>query len=282
MIHVVRTPSELRDARVELGAGGRRVALVPTMGYLHQGHVSLLEQAHRHADRVVLSIFVNPMQFGPSEDLARYPRDLDGDLDKAARAGAQVAFVPEVETIYPPGFQTRVEVTELQKGLCGARRPGHFAGVATVVLKLFHLVRPHVALFGEKDYQQLQLIRKMVRDLHVGVEIVGCPIVREPDGLALSSRNSYLSPAERTEALALSRALCAAREAFAAGARDAGRIVAAARAVLDAAPGVRLDYLELCDAEDLHPIDGAVTRKALLAVAAFVGATRLIDNTILA
>jgi pantoate--beta-alanine ligase len=257
---------------------GKRIAFVPTMGYLHQGHVSLLEAARTRGDVLVLSIFVNPTQFGPREDLSRYPRDLDGDLARARAAGVDVAFVPEPGSMYPPGYQTFVEVRELAQPLCGASRPGHFAGVATVVVKLFHLVQPHVALFGEKDFQQLQLIKRMVRDLDLPVDVVGLPIVREPDGLALSSRNAYLSADERVRALALQRGLCAARTLFQGGERDPARLVGAARAVLDGTPGVRLDYLELRDAETLAQVEGPVTRGSVLAVAAFVGTTRLIDN----
>lgn len=261
---------------------GRRIAFVPTMGYLHRGHVSLLDEGRKRGDVLVLSIFVNPTQFGPKEDLSRYPRDLDGDLQKAEDAGVDVAYVPEAAAIYPQGYQTFVEVEELSRGLCGASRPGHFRGVATVVLKLFHVVQPHVALFGRKDYQQLQIIKRMTADLDLGVEIVGMPIVREPDGLALSSRNAYLSPDERHRALALSRALAAAREAFETpGERDAARLVDCARATLHLTPGVRLDYLELRDAETLAPLVGRVERPAVMAVAAFVGNTRLIDNQLL-
>ena len=257
------------------------VALVPTMGYLHEGHLSLLREARRVSDVVVLSIFVNPIQFGPKEDLARYPRDLDGDVAKAASAGADLVFVPTVEEMYPSGHQTYVEVRELAKGMCGDRRPGHFAGVATVVLKLFNVIQPQVALFGEKDYQQLHVIKRMARDLDVPVKVVGMPIVREPDGLAMSSRNAYLSPEERRRALALSHALGAAERRYRAGERHGMQLLGAARAVLDADPALRLDYLELRDAESLQPVVGEVADRAVLAVAAFVGATRLIDNVVL-
>lgn len=258
----------------------RRVGLVPTMGYLHAGHLSLLAAARRTCDVVTLSIFVNPTQFGPKEDLGRYPRDLDGDLAKARAAGVDYVFLPSVEEMYPPGHETRVEVPNLAQGMCGDRRPGHFTGVATVVLKLLHIVEPDVAFFGEKDWQQLQVVRRMVRDLDLAVEVVGLPIVREPDGLAMSSRNAYLSPEERRQALALSQALRAARESFERGERDAAALLARARAVLDAEAGVRLDYLELRDGASLAAIE-RVERPAVLAVAAFVGATRLIDNLIL-
>jgi len=281
-LELAKTPAEMRARSEAWRAAGKRIAFVPTMGYLHEGHVSLLDEGRRRGDILVLSIFVNPTQFGPKEDLSRYPRDLEGDLGKAQRAGVDVAYVPEAAAMYPDGYQTFVEVEELQKGLCGASRPGHFRGVATVVLKLFHAVQPHVALFGRKDYQQLQVLTRMTRDLDLGVEVVGLPIVREPDGLAMSSRNAYLSADERLRALALSRALLAARETFEQGERDAARLVDCARATLHMTPGVRLDYLELRDAESLAELHGRVTRPAVMAVAAFVGSTRLIDNQVLA
>ena len=280
-VELVKTPAEMRARAAAWRAAGKRIAFVPTMGYLHQGHVSLLEEGRRRGDVLVLSIFVNPTQFGPKEDLSRYPRDLDGDLAKAARAGVDVAYVPDAPAMYPTGYQTFVEVEDLQKGLCGASRPGHFRGVATVVLKLFHAVQPHVALFGRKDYQQLQLLSRMARDLDLGIEVVGLPIVREPDGLAMSSRNAYLSADERQRALSLSRALGAARGAFDEGERDAARLVDRARSTLQGTPGVRVDYLELRDAESLAELVGRVTRPAVMALAAFVGATRLIDNQLL-
>lgn len=280
-VELIKTPAEMRARSEAWRTAGKRIAFVPTMGYLHQGHASLLDEGRRRGDVLVLSIFVNPTQFGPKEDLSRYPRDLDGDLAKAERAGVDVAYVPDAAAMYPPGYQTFVEVEELQKGLCGASRPGHFRGVATVVLKLFHAVQPHVALFGRKDYQQLQVLSRMVRDLDLGVDVLGLPIVREPDGLAMSSRNAYLSPDERIRALALSRALQAARVSFEEGERDAGRLVERARAILYQTSGVQLDYLELRDAESLAELQGRVTGRAVMAVAAFVGTTRLIDNQLL-
>jgi pantoate--beta-alanine ligase len=277
---VIASPAVIRDPAAmtawSLGARGRghRIAFVPTMGALHEGHVTLLREARKRGDRLVLSIFVNPTQFGPHEDLARYPRDLPGDLAKAAGAGTDVAFVPEAGEMYPAGFQTSVEVRELARGLDGQFRPGHFGGVATVVTKLFNIVRPDVSVFGEKDFQQLAIVRRLAADLSLGVEIVGVPTVREPDGLALSSRNAYLSPAERARALSLSRALFAARERAAAGERDAAALLAGARAELDVDG---LDYLELCDAGSLAPI-ARIDRPAVLLVAASIGRTRLIDN----
>jgi pantoate--beta-alanine ligase len=279
-IEVIRSPEEMKRRSSEWRRAGKRVAFVPTMGYLHAGHVSLLDAARSHGDVLVLSIFVNPTQFGPKEDLSRYPRDLDGDLKKAEGAGADIAFVPEPKDMYPDGYQTYVEVTQLATGMCGDRRPGHFRGVATVVLKLFNLVQPTSAFFGEKDYQQLQVLKRMTRDLDLGIEIVGRPIVRERDGLAMSSRNAYLSPDERNRALALNRALSCAQESFERE-REAARIVDSARVTLHMTPGVRLDYLELRDAETLELLEGKITRPAVLAVAAFVGTTRLIDNIVL-
>lgn len=257
-------------------ARGERIAFVPTMGALHAGHVSLLSAARKVADRVVLSIFVNPTQFGPKEDLARYPRDLEGDLAKAASVDTDVAFVPEANDVYPPGAQTFIEVREVSQGLCGERRPGHFAGVATVVCKLFNMVRPHLAIFGEKDFQQLAVIRRMVLDLNMPIEIVGQPTVRESDGLAMSSRNAYLSPLDRMRALAISQGLSAARERFAAGERDAGVLRALALGTIQDRVD-RIDYVEIRDADSLRPIE-RLDRPAVILAAVYVGATRLIDN----
>jgi pantoate--beta-alanine ligase len=278
-MRVVSALAEMRALAERTRAAGRRIAFVPTMGFLHAGHVSLLSEGRRRGDLLVLSIFVNPTQFGENEDLARYPRDLEADLEKARASAVDVAYVPEAAAVYPPGFQTFVEVRELARPLCGARRPGHFTGVATVVLKLFQTILPHVAVFGEKDWQQLQVVRRMVADLDLGVEIVGMPTVREADGLAMSSRNAYLSPDERRAALAIPRGLMAARERFDARERDAARLVDAAAAPMREA-GLRVDYLELRDAGTLEELARA-DRPAVLAVAAFSGTTRLIDNVVL-
>ncbi|HEX3905667.1 MAG TPA: pantoate--beta-alanine ligase [Polyangia bacterium] len=271
---IIRTPAEMTAWSRAAHARGERIAFVPTMGALHAGHVALLEAGRSRADKLALSIFVNPTQFGPNEDLARYPRDLPGDLARAAAAGTDVAFVPEASDIYPVGFQTTIEVRELSRPLDGVFRPGHFAGVATVVAKLFNIVQPDLAIFGEKDFQQLAIVRRLVADLAIGIEIVGLPTVREPDGLAMSSRNAYLSPSERARALSLSRALFAARDSAAAGERDARVLVEGARSSLDVD---RLDYLELCDAATLTALV-QIDRPAVLLVAAFIGRTRLIDN----
>jgi pantoate--beta-alanine ligase len=277
---IIRDPAAMRARAEDLRRDGRRIAVVPTMGALHEGHLTLLRAARARADVVILTIFVNPTQFGPNEDLAKYPRDEAGDLAKARPCGLDLAFCPAAGAMYPAGAQTFVEVRELQKPLCGASRPGHFAGVATIVAKLFHLTLPHLAVFGEKDYQQLAIIRRMVRDLDFAIEIAGVPIVREPDGLALSSRNAYLSSDERRQALSLSQGLAAAEARFTAGERGAAALVAAAREVIAAQPGARIDYIELRDADELTEI-ATVERPAVLAMAVFVGTTRLIDNRVL-
>jgi len=275
---VLRSVAETVAWAESIRRSGRHLALVPTMGYLHEGHLSLMSEGRRLADVVAVSIFVNPTQFGPNEDLSRYPRDLEGDLARCASVGVEAVFAPVPAEMYPSGFQTYVEVTEVSQGLCGVHRPGHFRGVATVVTKLLCLFRPHVALFGEKDYQQLQVIRALERDLNLGVEIVGMPIVRESDGLAMSSRNAYLSPEERERALALSRGLGAARSLLQGGSRESAALVGAVRRELEAA-GLREDYVELVDATTLRPLPVVASgQQARLLVAAFVGNTRLIDN----
>jgi len=271
-------PKKLHETCEAERRTGRRVGLVPTMGFLHEGHLSLVEKARALSDFVVLTIFVNPTQFGPGEDLERYPRDPEGDLDKCLRAGVACVFAPPREAIYPPGYQTYVEVEGLSRGLCGDRRPGHFRGVATVVAKLFNMVGPCVAVFGEKDYQQLQVIRQMAADLNLPVEVVGSPIVREPDGLAMSSRNAYLSPAQRAQALCLSRALAAIRSHAPEKADEAVRI---ARDVIEAEPEARIDYVEVRHARTLEPLGRLVPGETLVALAVFVGKTRLIDNAVL-
>jgi pantoate--beta-alanine ligase len=277
---LIREPKDWQARCLAARERGARLALAPTMGYLHEGHLSLAREARRRAGPgglALATIFVNPTQFGPGEDLARYPRDLEGDLAKCASAGVDWVLAPErPEQVFPPGFQTWVEVAEASQGLCGARRPGHFKGVATVVAKLLNLTRPHVALFGEKDWQQLQVVRAMVRDLDLDVEVVGMPIVREPDGLALSSRNAYLSPEERARALSLSRALFEARDRAAGGERDAAALAAGALRRLAEAK-VRVDYVEVVHPETLRPVARADPGSVML-LAAHVGRTRLIDN----
>jgi pantoate--beta-alanine ligase len=276
------TIGELRAARAAVGPG-TRVGLVPTMGYLHAGHLSLVEQARNECDLVVVSIFVNPTQFGPTEDLSRYPRDEARDLQFLESAGVDWVFIPTVEEIYPSGFQTYVDVREVTTVLEGAARPGHFAGVATVVAKLFNLVQPGVAYFGQKDAQQVVVIRRMVRDLNFPVDLVVGMTIREPDGLALSSRNVYLDPAERQAALVLSRALRAAHDLWDAGERDGERLRAAMRAALTAEPLAQPDYVSIADPDTLAELDAiAPGHGALASLAVRIGrGTRLIDNHIL-
>jgi pantoate--beta-alanine ligase len=277
---LVRACAELQRWSDETRAAGRRIALVPTMGALHEGHLSLVQAGYRVADRVIVSIFVNPTQFGPSEDFARYPRDLARDLESLRKVGADVVFTPSVEEIYPSGDATWVSVERITNGLCGRSRPGHFRGVTTVVARLLLAARPHVAIFGEKDYQQLAVIRRMVRDLRFGVEILGGPIVREPDGLAMSSRNEFLSPRARQQATALNAALHEARALVRAGVRDAAAVVASARERIEKEPLAEIDYVELVDADTLEPVR-EVSGRSLLALAVRFEGTRLIDNTLL-
>ncbi len=280
---LIRDPAAWQRRCTAARDGGARIALVPTMGYLHDGHLSLMREARRRADQggkpglSLATIFVNPAQFGPGEDLARYPCDLEGDLAKCGAAGVDVVLAPDdPASVYPAGFQTWVEVSEVSRGLCGERRPGHFRGVATVVAKLFGLSRPHVALFGEKDWQQLQVLRRMSIDLDMGVDVVGMPIVREADGLAMSSRNAYLSAEERGRAVAISRALGEAGRRAGQGERDPAVLASGVRAAVEAA-GMRLDYVELVHPETLRPVERAVPGTRAL-VAVFLGRTRLIDN----
>jgi pantoate--beta-alanine ligase len=259
-------------------ARGERVGLVPTMGYLHEGHLSLVRAARERADRVVVTLFVNPTQFGPKEDLAKYPRDFERDRALCEAAGVDALFAPEASDMYPPGHATSVEVSgPLTTGLCGASRPGHFSGVATVVTKLFTLCEPDVAVFGQKDAQQAAVIRRFTSDLNLPVEIVVAPIVREADGLAMSSRNVYLSPDERAQATVLKQALDRASAAYAGGERDAAVLVGLMRDTLATAPLCRLDYAACVDDATLEPLT-RIERPALLALAAFFGTTRLIDN----
>ncbi len=273
----LETPDELRRASREQRRSGRRIALVPTMGALHPGHLSLVQAARQRADWIVLSLFVNPAQFGRNEDMDAYPRDLEGDLRKAEEAAVDVLYHPAVEAMYPPGDATRVQVSRLTEGLCGPWRPGHFEGVSTVVTKLLAACEPDVAVFGRKDYQQWRVIQRMTRDLALGTEIIGAPIVREADGLALSSRNRYLSPTERTAALALPHALEAGEQAVRAGETEAAAVIRRMKEVVDAQPGVTAEYLEIVDARELHALS-ILQGEILLAGALCVGPTRLIDN----
>ena len=275
-------PAAVRQECDRQRQAGLRVGLVPTMGFLHDGHLALIRRARGLADFVVVSIFVNPTQFGPSEDLDSYPRDKEGDLDKCRQEGTALVFSPEVPDLYPDGYQTYVTVEQVSQGLCGQRRPVHFRGVATVVTKLFNIVGPCVALFGEKDYQQLLLIKRMARDLDQPVEVVGHPIVREPDGLAMSSRNAYLTAAERSSATALHRSLVAIRDlANSRGILPTAEAIDLARKIIETEPGARVDYIEVRDAETLEPAEAAGSRRSVVALAVFLGQARLIDNMII-
>jgi pantoate--beta-alanine ligase len=271
------TVTEMQVAAAGLRATGRRIGFVPTMGALHDGHLSLVRAARERSDVVVASIFVNPTQFGPNEDYRNYPRNLESDARLLAEEGVDVLFAPAPEEIYPPGFQTHVTVRDLSQPLCGRSRPGHFRGVATVVTKLLNIVQPDAAFFGRKDAQQGILIQQLVRDLSLPVEIVLCPTVREADGLAVSSRNAYLNSEERQAALVLHRSLGRAREMLVAGERSVERLVAGVRGLLEAEPRVRVDYVEVVDAATLEPAE-RLQGRIVLALAAWVGKARLIDN----
>ena len=276
-MEVVREIGEVRRLLEPARRAGKSIGFVPTMGYLHEGHLSLVEKARVENDRVVVSIFVNPTQFGPGEDSQRYPRDLPRDLDLCARAGVGLVFTPEPSEMYPAGFQTRVEVESLSQGLCGGSRPGHFRGVATVVAKLFAIVQPDRAYFGEKDAQQLRVIERMTMDLSLPVRIVPVPTLRESDGLAMSSRNVYLGAEERRAALVLYRALMLARDLTAAGMRRAAEIKRRMLSLIEAEPMARLDYLAIVDSDTLAPVE-ELQKPVLIALAVYIGKTRLIDN----
>jgi pantoate--beta-alanine ligase len=277
MAAFIATIVALRDACADARATGRTVGLVPTMGYLHEGHRSLMRAARAETDFVVVTIFVNPLQFGPSEDLGRYPRDLVRDLEGCEREGVDAVFAPSVAEMYPQPPATTVHVAGLTEALCGASRPLHFDGVTTVVAKLFSIVGPCRAYFGRKDAQQLAVVTRMAADLDLPVEVVGCPLVREPDGLALSSRNAYLSADDRRAAPILFRALRAAADAAIAGERDPSRLIARIREIVATEPAVQLEYVEARDAASIAPIE-RVEGEVLLALAARLGVTRLIDN----
>jgi pantoate--beta-alanine ligase len=277
---ILSSPIEVRAACDRARVAGQRVGFVPTMGALHAGHLALVSEARRRAAFVVVSVFVNPTQFGPRDDFARYPRDLAADLARLAPLGVDLVLAPEVADMYPPGDDTRVRPGALAEPLEGELRAGHFEGVTTVVAKLFCAVGPCTAVFGRKDYQQLLVVRRMTRDLFLPVEIVGHPIVREPDGLAMSSRNAYLSAEERARALAIVGGLDAAARSFARGERSARALERTAREPIEPAT-TSIDYVEARDAETLAPLEGEVAGRAVLAVACRVGATRLIDNVVL-
>jgi pantoate--beta-alanine ligase len=271
---------EMKSACRAATRAGKSLGLVPTMGALHEGHLSLVRASKSQCDVTAVSIFVNPLQFGPTEDLDKYPRTLERDTALLRELGVDFVYVPTVAEMYPPGAKTYVDVSDLSSKLDGGSRPGHFRGVSTVVCKLFEIVRPDRAFFGQKDAAQVALLRKMVRDLDMDVEIVVCPIVREPDGLAMSSRNAYLNPEQRKQALVLSRTLQQLKAAVDAGERDSERLAEVGKHVITLEPGAGLDYFAIVDADTLEPV-GKVSKGTLIAVAVWVGTTRLIDNVIL-
>jgi len=277
---IINNIQEMQSTALSYRREGRRLAFVPTMGYLHEGHASLLREGRRRGDLLLLSIFVNPIQFGQNEDLGRYPRNMERDRSVAADCGVDILFNPDAGGMYPEGFQTGVTVRQISLPLCGASRPGHFDGVATVVTKLFNIVQPDVALFGRKDFQQLALIRRMTTDLNLPVEIIAMPIVREPDGLAMSSRNAYLTADERESALCLFRAISRVRDLFASGERSIKALLHEASAIIELEPSVQIEYLEFRDAVLLKDVQVADSI-TLLAMAVKIGSTRLIDNTVL-
>lgn len=279
-MNIAKRVEEMRAAARTARAAGKSLGLVPTMGALHEGHLSLVRAAQAACDMVTVSIFVNPLQFGPHEDLAKYPRDFEGDAERLKSEGVDCLFAPSVEEMYPEPPITYVEVEGLSQRLCGLSRPGHFRGVATVVAKLFHIVEADKAFFGQKDAAQVAVLRRMVRDLNFPMEIVVCPIVREPDGLAMSSRNAYLNSDERKSALLLYRALNEVQRRFEQGERNPTTLIEAGKHLLARDPVVRVDYFSIVDPDTLTPV-GKLTGKTLVAVAAFVGGTRLIDNVVL-
>lgn len=276
---IVGTVKEVREQVKEWKKQGLSVGFVPTMGYLHEGHKSLMDAARKGNDKVVVSIFVNPMQFGPTEDLATYPRDLDHDVALCESAGVDLIFHPEAEEMYEKDFCSFVDMTGLTEGLCGKTRPIHFRGVCTVVNKLFNIVTPDHAYFGQKDGQQLAVIKRMVRDLNMDIEIVGCPIVREEDGLAKSSRNTYLSPEERKAALILSKTVALGKE-LAKTEKDANKVVEAMKKNIETEPLAKIDYVEAVDALSMAPVE-KLEGTCMLAMAVYIGKTRLIDNTLI-
>ncbi len=279
-VEVIKSVKTMKQRAATLIRSGERIGFVPTMGALHEGHLSLVDLARNHSEMVVMSIFVNPSQFSPDEDLNKYPRDFDHDLQLAQERGVDVLFYPTADDMYAEDARTTVQVENLSSVLCGISRPTHFAGVTTVVAKLFNIIRPDVAIFGQKDAQQAVIIQQMIRDLNYPIDIIIGPIIREKDGLALSSRNVYLSSEERKQAISLSRALRKAKKAIESGERNSKFIVSEMRSLLSEQPDIKIDYIEIIDLKNLQPVDD-IHGPVLVAVAAFVGTTRLIDNIIL-
>jgi len=279
-MEIIAQAKEMQRRAEQLRRQGMTIAFVPTMGFLHEGHIALMREGRKRADSLVASIFVNPTQFGPGEDYTRYPRDLQRDFKLIQGAGVDICFTPSAAEIYPDGFQTFVEVERVTQNLCGISRPGHFRGVTTVVAKLFNIVKPHCAIFGQKDYQQLITIKQMVKDLNMDIEVIGMPTVRESDGLAMSSRNTYLNPKKRKEAARLYRSLLKGKELFALGERSAATILQEVKRIIEEDQGAVIDYVNICDAHTLEDIE-EIKGEAVIAVAVKMGKTRLIDNIIL-
>ena len=279
-VTVIKDPYDMQHTANGLLQNGKKVAFVPTMGYLHDGHLALMREGRKRGDVLVASIFINPTQFGPNEDLTQYPRDLNRDIQLAGSVGVDLVFAPEANQMYEKHHQTVVELTALPKNLCGLSRPGHFTGVTTIVAKLFNIIKPRIAVFGEKDYQQLIIVKQMVQDLNMDINIVSVPTVREPDGLAMSSRNVYLSDEERLSALSLYASLGQAQAMVDKGVRNAPEIIAKTSAFIQSHPHTKKDYVVLCDPASLEDVD-TVDNPTLMALAIRVGKTRLIDNIVL-
>lgn len=279
-MEIIAGVNEMQQRSEQLRTEGKTIAFVPTMGYLHEGHLSLMREAREKGDVLIISIFVNPTQFGPGEDYERYPRDMKRDFQLAQEVGVDIIFTPSVPEMYPAGFQTFVEVEKVTENLCGISRPHHFRGVTTVVTKLFNIVKPHLAIFGQKDYQQLVTINRMVADLNMDIEIIGLPTVREADGLAMSSRNAYLNPEERKAAQSLYRSLHTGEELFRQGERSTKVILREIRKIIEGEALTQIDYAKICDPQTLEDIE-EIEKEAVIALAVKIGKTRLIDNLIL-
>jgi pantoate--beta-alanine ligase len=279
-MRVVKDIEEMQGIAASAREDAEKIVFVPTMGYLHEGHMGLLKKGRDIGGLLVMSIFVNPMQFGPAEDYMTYPSNIETDIKQAEKAGVDIIFHPDKDEIYPEGYQTFIEIRRLQRNLCGLLRPGHFIGVATVLLKLFNIIRPHAAILGEKDYQQFVLIKRMVSDLNLGIDLLSSPIVREHDGLAASSRNSYLMPKERKSATSIYKALCKGHELFEDGERESRHIIEGVRGILEKERLISVEYVKVCALDTLEDIYN-IERKALLAIAVKIGRVRLIDNFVL-
>lgn len=280
VMNTIKSVSEMQQWACATREAGKKIAFVPTMGFLHEGHVALMREGKGRGDYLVVSIFVNPTQFGVGEDYEDYPRDLEGDTEKVSSAGGDIIFAPSVKEMYPSGYQTFVAVQKVTQNLCGASRPTHFQGVTTVVAKLFNIVKPHVAIFGEKDYQQLVTIRQMTRDLNFDIEIFGMPTIREEDGLAMSSRNRYLSSEERKQALCLFSALNQVEKLFQGGEKNSKKLIDRAAEIIRVQPAVAIDYVKVCHPETIEDLE-LIDDRALMALAVKIGKTRLIDNRVL-